>query len=93
MASNHGYLVFLVFLVTNLRAMAPQTGSMASNLRARTSNFDCFAVSLLVTNLLAMALQPAFDGLQPKRDDLHSLVSCHQPTSDGPSSCLRQTPT
>ena len=40
---------------------------MASNLRARTSNF---AVSFLVTNLLAMAPQPAFNGLQPKSDHL-----------------------
>ena len=35
---------------------------------------DCFAVLFLVTNLLAMAPQPAFDGLQPKSDDLQ--LSC-----------------
>ena len=31
--------------------------------------FDGFALSVLVTNLLAMAPQPAFDGLQPKSED------------------------
>ena len=49
---------------------------MASNLSERTSNFDCFdcfAVLFLVTNLLAMAPQPAFDGLQPKSDGLQLL--------------------
>ena len=45
--------------------------STASNLRAKTSNFDRFAVLWFrVSNLLAMAPQPAFDGLQPKSEDL-----------------------
>ena len=72
-ASNLGSLVclaLLVFLVTDLLAMPPHLVSMASNLRARLSNFDCFSVSFLVTNLLAMAPQPALDGPQPKSDDL-----------------------
>ena len=70
LASNLGCLVCLVFLVTNLLAMALNLPSMASNLRARTSNFDGFTISILVANLLAMAPQPAFDGLQPKSEGL-----------------------
>ena len=51
--------------------MAPNLPSTASNLRAKTSNFDRFAVLCFhVSNLLAMAPQPAFDGLQPKSEDL-----------------------
>ena len=48
-------LVFLVLLVTNLLALAPNLLSTASNLRAKTPHFDGFAVLVLVTNLLAMA--------------------------------------
>ena len=76
--------------------MAPNLPSTASSLRAKTSNFDRFAVLWLrVSNLLAMASQPAFDGLQPKSEDLQLpplcclVVSCLQPTSDGLSTCLR----
>ena len=65
----------------HLLARAPNLPSTTSNLRAKTSNFDRFAVlwfrvsNLLscgfrVSNLLAMAPQPAFDGLQPKSEDL-----------------------
>ena len=51
--------------------MAPNLPSTASNLRAKTSNFDRFAVLWFrVSNLLAMAPQPAFNGLQPKSEDL-----------------------
>ena len=67
---------FLVLLVNNLLALAPNLLSMASNLSERTSNFDCFdcfAVLFLVTNLPAMASQPAFDGLKPKCDGLQLL--------------------
>ena len=55
----------------HLLARAPNLPSTASNLRAKTSNFDRFAVLWFrVSNLLAMAPQPAFDGLQPKSEDL-----------------------